>query len=739
MARQFLTTLITLTVLTFCSALTAQESTKLEGLASVMKDSSYVHEYVALHPQIAKGTLIEVKNKKNGRIAVVKVVGKPKSARKSNVLIYISKKAYQKLQSPNPTFAVELNYKTNSESDAYVVDPIRIQQENEASQNPFAQPYQPNFVQNNDPFGAVDQNIQNNNQPIIHIVNASQTSIYSIARLYNIYDARKIAQWNKLGNRVSLTPGQRLTIYTSQSQNLVNITYLSRSFSSQNNVVRESGFADLISNIDNSKPFLALHATAPIGTLLTIKNNKNGKSVVVTVVGKLINPKSGTIVQLTLASFKRLGISSNRFTAQLNYINKPQKQTGNSISNNIKTKAAYLPDDMLADKWWVAFHKTAPIGSYIQVRNPQNSQSATLLVAGGIQGKVTDKQVVVQVGQAGMQALNDGEAIETLPVTVEQIKGIKEGNMERVISDIANVYEEGIGVSMSGTYKKNTQKTNRKLKTPNYSTPIKHFVSTGENIYNIAAKYNIARSELRHWNKLKSNNLTLNQVLSIYLPKKINYLVKAGDTKLSLARQYKIYEKQIDIWNNLRTRDGLTDLKIGQNIVMYIPTGPRPNNLFFYTPVTQNPTFQPKPNQKFICLHKSAPIGTLILVEKVRSPLTNPFGNNSNRTNTGNPFGTNTTTNNDPFGSVTTGNNNNTVVNPFNNATTTNNNSNLNQTQTVNPNTTTKYYRVIVEVVGKLPDTEVNKDIIIKLSDDAFNGLSDGKKSLPLKLSYFEL
>ena len=606
MARQFLTTLITLTVLTFCSTLIAQESTKLEGLASVMKDSSYVHEYVALHPQIAKGTLIEVKNKKNGRIAVVKVVGKPKSARKSNVLIYISKKAYQKLQSPNPTFAVELNYKTNSESDAYVVDPIRIQQENEASQNPFAQPYQPNFVQNNDPFGAVDQNIQNNNQPIIHIVNASQTSIYSIARLYNIYDARKVAQWNKLGNRVSLTPGQRLTIYPEVGAPRFNNSDTFNSIGKPR-TVRENGFAELIRNIKNPKPFVALHKSEPVGTLITIKNKASGRAVVVTVVGPLDNPQTGTIIQITDATYRRLGSNNAKFPVEMSYISrggKVQSSTNTnqgttvSYSSAIKTKAAYLPDDMLADKWWVAFHKTAPIGSYIQVRNPQNSQSATLLVAGKLQGKVSDKQMVMQIGQAGMQALNDGETTETLPVTVEQIKGIKEGNMERVINDIANVYEEGMGKS-----------------------------------------------------------------------------------------------------------------------------------------------FKAKSNQKFTCLHKSAPIGTLILVEKVRTPVTNNttytnfFGANTNRaTNTTNPFSTNNN-NNDPFVGVTTVNNN-----PFNNSTQlTTNTSNSFQTQNVNPATTTKYYRVIVEVVGKLPDTEANKDIIIKLSDDAFNGLSDGKKSLPLKLSYFEL
>jgi rare lipoprotein A (peptidoglycan hydrolase) len=46
--------------------------------------------------------------------------------------------------------------------------------------------------------------------------------------------------------------------------------------------------------------------------------------------------------------------------------------------------------------------------------------------------------------------------------------------------------------------------------------------------------------------------------------------------------------------------------------------------------------------------------------------------------------------------------------------------------------------KIIVKVIGKLPDNQVDKDTIIQLSEKAFKTLSQETKPLPVKLEYYE-
>ncbi|MDX2305048.1 MAG: LysM peptidoglycan-binding domain-containing protein [Microscillaceae bacterium] len=601
--------------------LQAQEVIQKEGLAKLWESSEYAHQYAALHQDAPVGTLIEVKNLKNDRIVIVEVVGKPEDSNKSNTLIYISQKAYTRLESANPLFTVNIKYKPETPQNSFVVDPILWKQESQAQKNPFENPFQPNLMPN--------QNISTPNQFVFHVVNPSQRNIYDIARLYHIYDAHKIAEWNNLSNNYVLTPGQRLVIYFNMNPSvLVNTNYQL----AQVDQVNERGFAEVTQDIDDPKPFVALHASAPVGTLITLRNPSNGKSVVVTVLGSMKNAQTGTIIQITEASYIRLGATQSKFPVSINYLANSSLVQNNSNPNNspngsvkydtpLSTRVAYLPSDILTDKWWVAFHKNAPVGSYIQVKNPQNNQSVTFLVAGPLQGNTTDNQVMMQIGQAGMHALNQGGVVDQLAVTMELVKGVSEGDMERIIRDIANVFEEGVGVSY-----------------------------------------------------------------------------KSQNTK------------------------------------------------------------------KYTCLHKTAPIGTLILVEKPTLQAVNryfnrtyyntndPFANLYNNSNYNtNPFNQpdnqliynipnpyqasnyNTNPFNQPDNQIIYNNPNpyqasNYNTNPFNQPNTT----------LVNPQNLLLRNRLIVEVVGKLPDTEENEDILIKLSEDAFQALTNEKISLALKISYFE-
>lgn len=84
----------------------------------------------------------------------------------------------------------------------------------------------------------------------------------------------------------------------------------------------ESGMAEAITEGSNSDLFLALHRTAPVGTIMQIRNEMNDQSVFVKVVGKL--PDTGdndkVIVKISKRAYERLAAVDKRFRVQVSYM-----------------------------------------------------------------------------------------------------------------------------------------------------------------------------------------------------------------------------------------------------------------------------------------------------------------------------------------------------------------------------------------------------------------------------------
>ncbi len=83
-----------------------------EGKASWIDDGEFDGNMsLAMHPSAPVGTIIEVKNLMNNRIAYVRVVGRlPDSPENSDLVIKISKAAAEKLDVRDPSFRAELKY-----------------------------------------------------------------------------------------------------------------------------------------------------------------------------------------------------------------------------------------------------------------------------------------------------------------------------------------------------------------------------------------------------------------------------------------------------------------------------------------------------------------------------------------------------------------------------------------------------------------------------------------------------
>lgn len=119
---------------------------------------------------------------------------------------------------------------------------------------------------------------------------------------------------------------------------------------------------------------------------------------------------------------------------------------------------------------------------------------------------------------------------------------------------------------------------------------IKHTVSAGENVTQIAKKYKITPHDIYKLNPEAKNGINENQILLIDLreykvekntvAKKENkseesdlatYIVQPKDTKYSLAKKFKITIDDLENWNKVIVRDGL---KEGQVLIVKKPLNP---------------------------------------------------------------------------------------------------------------------------------------------------------------------
>lgn len=86
--------------------------------------------------------------------------------------------------------------------------------------------------------------------------------------------------------------------------------------------ISASGVAEAIDGADGSGKYLALHRTAPIGTLVQVRNAFNNQSVWVKVIGRL--PDTGVndkiLIKLSAQAFAKLSPDDRRFRAEVSYI-----------------------------------------------------------------------------------------------------------------------------------------------------------------------------------------------------------------------------------------------------------------------------------------------------------------------------------------------------------------------------------------------------------------------------------
>ena len=112
-----------------------------------------------------------------------------------------------------------------------------------------------------------------------------------------------------------------------------------------------------------------------------------------------------------------------------------------------------------------------------------------------------------------------------------------------------------------------------------------HKVAAKETLFSIARQYNISVDELKAWNNLKENSISLGQELIVGKRVTVAAEVKTGatsdakthtvvakETLYSIARQYGMTVPQLKEWNGLQT----DEVKLGQVLTVSAPVSSTP-------------------------------------------------------------------------------------------------------------------------------------------------------------------
>ncbi len=201
------------------------------------------------------------------------------------------------------------------------------------------------------------------NKKGVHTVGSKET-MFSISRQYGI-TVQQLKDWNKLeGNEISI--GQELVVAQPQGETKQNDPVVQSTPSVQNNPpvvqspppvvtetkkdpqpgqttaskpeareqtirisesvknsdeVLQTGLAELIEGTSGNRKYLALHRTAPVGTIMKVRNEMNNREVFVRVMGKLPDTSmtDKLVIKISKSAYDRLGAIDPRFRVEVTY------------------------------------------------------------------------------------------------------------------------------------------------------------------------------------------------------------------------------------------------------------------------------------------------------------------------------------------------------------------------------------------------------------------------------------
>ncbi len=172
--------------------------------------------------------------------------------------------------------------------------------------------------------------------------------------------------------------------------------------------------------------------------------------------------------------------------------------------------------------------------------------------------------------------LNQSRAQQTTSHTVESGETLF-GIAEQYNVSVADIKQwnnmSGNTLSVGQTLTIRSQQTSASAKT--------HTVQPKETLYSIAKKYNVSIAELKQWNNIQSENISVGTELRVYpqeqqmqntAPAQATYTVKSGDSLFRIARIHDMTVQRLKELNNLQSNN----IQIGQQLAVQ-PTDQPPS------------------------------------------------------------------------------------------------------------------------------------------------------------------
>jgi len=193
------------------------------------------------------------------------------------------------------------------------------------------------------------ENKEAKSEKTLHVVKEDE-SPYTIAKKYNV-KLTEFLEWNGLAQDSRLQIGQKLEVYptgykkAAKSEVKENKENKEVKENKENKEVKEnvetteaseitrqvitiSGYSKIIEKgsaevMEDEKAgnYTGLHKDAPIGTIVAVKNESNGESVFVRIVGKLPSVGNGkTLIKVSKNVHEALGAKNPKFNVEVSYI-----------------------------------------------------------------------------------------------------------------------------------------------------------------------------------------------------------------------------------------------------------------------------------------------------------------------------------------------------------------------------------------------------------------------------------
>ena len=194
--------------------------------------------------------------------------------------------------------------------------------------------------------------------------------------------------------------------------------------------------------------------------------------------------------------------------------------------------------------------------------------------------KITSNSSILKLGDSGSNVKQLQEKLQILTYYLEEINSIFDRNTEISVKQFQlNNFLTADGIVGNNTLNRINMLYEPLTKCDNFILPEdtgNYIVQKGDTLYSISKKFNTTVEDIKNLNNLTSDLLNIGDILNVVkltVPEITSYIVIKGDTLYSIAKKFNTTVNNIKNTNNLKT----DILSIGQILNLNLNLNPTPS------------------------------------------------------------------------------------------------------------------------------------------------------------------